>query len=364
MLERCKITALQTTMLMMSAILPTAIIYLPSLIYREATRDAWASVILVTVFGLVVAAIVTGLGLRFPDMTIIQYSELLAGKVVGKAIGLVFIAFFIFINAVILREFTEMYTIMFMPNTPALVFSIGIVVTSAYIVRGGVEVLARVNEIVLPTAVALSLAIVVLASNNMKLSNLAPMFENGFLPAFRGAYVAALFFAETVFMLMLIPYLERPSEARLAVRRGIILVGVLQLVAVVAVEAAFGARCARLQFPTVTLTRLVSIRDILERLEPFVMYIWVAGGAVKVGIFLYCSALAASQWLNLRDYRVAVLPIGAVLVVIATVLWRSVNQLIDFISRVMPPYFLAIEVGLPLALLVLALVRGKGAGKR
>jgi spore germination protein KB len=360
--ERGKITAWQTTMLLVSAILPTAIIYLPSLIYREAMRDAWASVIVVTIFGLVAAAIVTGLGLKFPDRTIIQYSELLAGKVVGKAIGLVYIAFFIFINAVVLRELTEMYTIMFMPNTPALVFSIGIAVTSAYIVRGGVEVLARVNEIVLPTAVAMSLAIVALASNNMESANFAPVLENGFLPVFKGAYVAALFFAETVFMLMLIPYLDRPSEAGIAVRRGIILVGILQLIAVVAVGAAFGARCARLQFPTVTLTRLVSIRDILERLEPLVMYIWVAGGAVKVGIFLYCSSLAASQWLNLRDYRVTVLPIGAVIVVLATVLWRSVNQLTDFISRVMPPYFLAIEVGLPLALLVLASLRGRGVG--
>ena len=364
MLERGKITARQTTMLLMVAVLPTAIIYLPSLMYREAMRDTWASVILVTVFGLVAAAIITSLGLRFPDKTIVQYSELLAGKVVGKAIGFVYIAFFIFINAVILRELTEMYTIMFMPNTPALVFSIGIVITSAYIVRGGVKVLARVNEIVLPTGVAMSLTIVALASSTMKLTNFAPMLENGFLPVFRGAYVATLFFAETVFLVMLIPYLDRPSEARSAARRGIILIGVLELVAVVAIEAVFGAGCARLQFPTVTLTRHISIKGVIERLEPFIMYVWVAGGALKVGVFLYCSALAASQWLNLRDYRVVVLPIGAVLVVLATVLWSSVNQLTDFISRVMPPYFLAIEVGLPLALLVLAFLRGRGASDR
>ena len=160
-------------------------------------------------------------------------------------------------------------------------------------------------------------------------------------------------------MLMLIPYLNRPREARGTIFREVAIIGLFQLIAVAAVTAAFGARTARAQFPTLFLARQVSIADLIERVEPFIMLIWVFGGFVKVGVFYYCSVLATAQWLNLKEYKSLVLPTGMLLTVLSVVLWDNVLELAHQIAKVIPPYFLSIEVGLAVARL-----RGKGGGGR
>jgi spore germination protein KB len=83
----------------------------------------------------------------FKDKTIIQYSETIAGRIPGKLIGLIYCGFFIYIDAVILREFADFFTSVFFPETPLVFFSISIILASIYAVRQGLEVIARVNEI-------------------------------------------------------------------------------------------------------------------------------------------------------------------------------------------------------------------------
>ncbi|MTI84317.1 MAG: hypothetical protein FH756_10510 [Firmicutes bacterium] len=67
-----------------------------------------------------------------------------------RLVGLIYVLFFLFTTATIVREFADIFTTNFMLETPLLVFSIGIVIASAYAVRNGLEVFTRVNEIILP----------------------------------------------------------------------------------------------------------------------------------------------------------------------------------------------------------------------
>lgn len=365
MLEDGRISNRQAVLLIVSTILPTSVMFLPAIIYKEAAQDSWMSVILVTAYGVIAGAIIAGLGMRFPDRTIVQYGELVAGRVLGKAIGLLYAVYFLYINTYIVREFAEFLITMFMPETPLLVFSAGIVLASAYAIRCGLEVLARANEIALPVALALLLFIVALISPEMRFENFTPVLEKGILPVLKGAYrPAAIWFAETFVMVMLIPYLNRPQQAKGTIFRGIVIVGLFQLIITVAATATHGARMARLHFPTLIMARQISIADLIERVEPFVMLIWVLGGFVKVGVFYYCCVLATAQWLNLKEYKALVLPTGVLLTVLSMVLWENVLELTRQIAEILLPMAIPIQVGLPLLLLAAARLRGKGGGGR
>jgi len=363
-LEDGKISNRQAVLLIVSTILPTSIMFLPAMIYKEAAQDSWMSVILITAFGVVTGAVIAGLGMMFPNKTIVQYADLVAGRVLGRAIGLLYAVFFLYINTFVIREFAEMFVTMFMPETPLLVFSVGLVIASAYAVRCGLEVLARANEIALPVALGLLLLIVALISPEMQIKNFTPVLEKGFLPVLKGAYPAAVFFTETMVMVMIIPYLNRPQKAKGTIFKGIVIVGLFQLMTMVAVTAVFGARTARAQFPTLILARQVSIADLIERAEPFIMLVWVFGGFLKVGVFYYCCVLATAQWLNLKEYKSLVLPTGVLLTALSVLLWDNVLEMAHQIAEVIPPYFLSIEVGLPLILLAVARLRRKGEGGR
>jgi len=96
MIEKEVISGRQLLLLVFTFIISTATFYLPAYVTLHAGQDGWLSVIVGGTPGVLVVLIVTFLGLRYPEMTPIEYSQIILGKWPGKIIGLIFI-FFIYI---------------------------------------------------------------------------------------------------------------------------------------------------------------------------------------------------------------------------------------------------------------------------
>jgi len=56
-------------------------------------------IVLATVTGIGIALLYTALGLRFPRQTLVQYSQLILGKIPGKTVELLFIWFALHLGA-------------------------------------------------------------------------------------------------------------------------------------------------------------------------------------------------------------------------------------------------------------------------
>lgn len=364
MLEHGKISGRQAVYLLIATIFPTSILFLPHLMYVQARQDAWLSVILVVLFGLAAGEIIARLGRRFPNRTIVEYSPLVAGRLPGALIGLAFAAFFLYINAFIVREFAELFTTNFLPETPVAVFMFSIIAVSVYIVRHGLEVLARVNDIALPVVIILTFFVILLVTPRLSPeANLLPVLEDGLLPVARGALPAGVFFAETFVMLMLIPCLSRPRQARRVIARAVLTIGAFQLLIVLAVIGVLGPLTAETPFPTLHLARRVRIGFFLTNVDPLILLIWITGGLIKITIFLYCATLAAAQILRLKNYGPAAVVNGLILAILAVVLWEDAVELTQQLAAVLP-YFLTLMVGVPALLLLTAVLRRKGVARR
>lgn len=360
MLEGGKITNSAAVCVIIATILPTSTVFLPAIMFKYARQDSWISVVALTFFGFIAALIIAFLGMRFSGRTIIQYSEDIVGKVLGKVIGLVYILSFIYLNAAILREFSNMFNTAFMPETPARVFAVGIVLASAYAVRGGLEVLARTCEFVTPMSLLILVISFIMIYQEIDVMSFLPVLERGFIPILQGTYIATIFFGEVIVMTMVIPFLNRPFKAGRSMVLAVLISGIFQLLITASMIGVFGCFSGSMEFPTLQLVRYIRVADLLDRIEPFIVLIWVAGAIVKVGVLHYCAVLGIAQWLNLKEYHALILPVGALLITLSTILWENVIQLSHIIVSVLPPYGLALEVGLPFVLLVVARLRGMG----
>jgi spore germination protein KB len=372
MLEGGKISGRQAVYLLVVTMLPVSFLFLPHLMYAEARRDAWLSVILVTAFGLVAGEIIGRLAERFPNQTVIGYSRILLGKYLGWAIGLVFAVFYLYVGATALRGFSESVVINFLPWTPVAVFMVATVVVVVYMIRHGLEVLSRVNDLVLPLVLALVIVLLVLTVGvgAVKVENLTPILAEGTFPVVRGAVPAAAFSAMTFVMLMLAPFLVQPEETRAVITRAVLVVGFFQLLLVSASVAVLGGLLEHTVFPVLQLARLVVI-GVIENIDLIILFLWILGGVLKVAVLHYCSTLATAQLLGLKNYGPVAVVNGLILAVLATWFWENVLDLgwEDFIELLHltavqgPPFFLLIQVGLPLLLLAVAIVTGKRVKK-
>ncbi|OPY61110.1 MAG: Spore germination protein YndE [Pelotomaculum sp. PtaU1.Bin065] len=361
MLEGGKIDSKQAIFLMVSLVLPTAFIFVAAGTARLSKQDGWLSILLAVPVGLLIAWLVVNLSLRFPGKTIFQFPEAILGKWPGKAVALLYIWYYINTNSTITQQYSYFLASAYMPETPRIVFELLIVIIAAYAVRNGLEVFTRVNQIVLPIILISVVILIILAAREMDLKKLLPVFiDTGTVPIIKGAVSPALWMGEIVTMAVLIPYLNKAKEAyRIAVTASLIS-AFFMLAVFVAVIAIFNPTVTvGWYYPALNGFRMIHLANFLERMDPFVMVIWVAGVLIKISIFYWAAVLGSAQWLGLKDYRPLILPVGAILLALSAMKHDSIMDLFSTLGASGPPILALHEVVLPLFLLVAAAIRGK-----
>ncbi len=360
MLEGGRISYNQLVLLLILMVAATAVLFVPTITAREAGSDGWISLMIpATLFGVLVVLVVTALGGCFPRQTVFEYLPHLLGPA-GKVVGMAYVFFFLHITSIMVREFADFLVAAFLPETPIIVFSGALVLVCAYGVRLGLEVLGRSAEWVGVLFLGSIGLILLLLLPEFRSKNLLPVMGEGVKPVLRGALAPSAWRGEVVVLLILMPYLNFPGEARKA---GLVAVGalgmLLTLVTVMGVGV-LGGMTAVESFPFFAMARYISVGQFLDRVEAMILVIWVAGGVVKVTAFYYLAVLGAAQTLNLNDYRPLVLPAGALMLAWSIGIHNSSPEMVEWLAKTWPPYAYTFELGIPALLLVLAAARGAG----
>ncbi|HEX7057353.1 MAG TPA: endospore germination permease [Bacilli bacterium] len=366
MIEKGKISSFQMAIMMHPTILATAILLVPSITAKHAKQDLWMSPIWAAVSGIVTAYLAYRLCQLYPQKTLIEYSEALLGRFFGKVLGFMFILFYFYTDGIVLREYGEFVVGTFLPRTPMIVVIGAITLTCAFAVYGGIEVIARSSQIIVPVVVLLFLVIIILLLQDLDWKNMLPVFENGLGPSFKGSIVPQSWFSEYLLISFMLPYLtDRQKGLKWAVLSVLSVMTMLVLVNFTALFL-FGKLTGTLTYPVMVAVRYISLASFLEHLESIVMAIWVSGTFIKICVFYYAIVLGSAQWLKLSDFRPIVLPSGFILMTFSLWTADSLQELVTFLGTTFPFFALTFQLLIPLMMLIFALFRqkfGKGKGK-
>lgn len=360
-----KVSGYQVKVLLITTILGTSIIFVPSIVARSAKQNGWISVLLAGFVGFLVILITTYLGRRFPDKTLIEYSGEIIGRWPGKALGFLYVMFYLITGAVIAREFTNLLNVMFLTNTPAYVITFFLILMGGVAVNKGFEVIARANEFILPLFLGSVILIFLLIGQDIHLNLLIPIMDEGLKPVLEGSVVPIGWFGEASILLILIPYLNAPNESTLAGLKVIAFVAVTQLIVFITTVGVMGHHlAAQHSFSFLNLARYIQVAEFLTRVEPLVMISWVTGVTIKISVFYFVTVVAAAQVLGLKDYRITVIPIGLLFLIISLTFLPNTVQLVHFLEKTWPMFLAApFQIVIPLVLLIIAMVRKKGGAK-
>lgn len=362
MLEKGKISIRQTVLLMVNTVLPTAILSVPAITTGEAMQDAWISILIAAAGGVLIALLLVNLMQRFPNQTLIQYSEDVMGKYIGKIIGLGYIWWFLHTNAIIVREFGDFMITNFMPRTPLLVFNSMLVILAVLAVRSGLEPLGRQSEWIFILNSFILIMIFFFSIIEVRLEYLQPILEEGIVPSLRGAYTPVGWFGEIVTLGMIFPFITQPQRGFRAAVTSQLISGAFLFAGTIITVTTFGPEfSSTFKYPVIDVVRLISLGEFFERIDSLIMIVWVAGVFVKVSVFHYVTVLAAAQWFNLQDYRPLALPLGILIIILSIHLFEGAVDLTNFISVTFAAYALStFELGIPVLLLLTAVIRKKG----
>lgn len=213
MIENGRISSFQMAVMMYPTIVATALLVLPNITAHSAGRDMWLSPFWGAIMGLITVFIAWQLNKLYPKETIIEYSVTICGKWLGKLLGLLFILFYLHVNGIIIREYSDFIVGTFLIKTPSIVVIAGMIFVSGLAVRGGIEVLARCAEFFGPVVTVLFLVIIILLIPVLDPSKLFPMFEHGIKPSLLGAASPQAWFSEYFLIAFLLPYIVDRDQA-------------------------------------------------------------------------------------------------------------------------------------------------------
>lgn len=359
MIERGKISSMQLALMMNPTITATVLLLVPSITAMNAKQDLWISPIWASFTGFLTVFLAYKLHKLYPNETLIEYSELILGKLVGKLIGVAILFFYLHMTGIIVLEYGEFVLETFLPHTPMMVILGSMVLVCALAVYGGIEIIGRCSEMIVPVVFLLYIFIFLLLLKDLNIQNLFPIMESGLTDSFKGSVVPQSWFSEFFLISFFYPYLTDKEKGMKWGFISVFSVVFLMVLTNLTTLLLFGNMTANLTYPVMIATRYISIAGFLEHLESIVMAIWVAGTFVKISVFYYALSLGTAQLLKLSDYRPIVLPLGFLLVLFGIWTAPSLEVLIHFLSTTAPFYFLSFQVAIPIMLLVMALIKNK-----
>ncbi|MBT2664292.1 spore germination protein [Bacillus sp. ISL-4] len=354
-----QITTSQATVIVINFILGTGILTLPrTSVEKVKTSDVWITVILGGLIAMIAGIIIVKLSQQFPEKTFYQYSQEIVGKWVGGLLSLLLVCYFITLCGFHARALVEVTSYFLLEGTPLWAILMPFMWISLYLIRGGINPIARLFEIILPISVILFIIVVFMSFKIFEMDNLRPVLGSGVKPVLKGVKSTALSYTGFEIMLLLIPFMNQPKKAVKAVLVGVSIPLIFYVITVVMVIGALSIDgVVTRTWPTLDLIRSFEVTGLIfERFESLLLVIWIMQMFTCFNIGHYASSLGLSQLFkkNIDPFMYGLLPIIYIIVMFP----KNINDLFklgDMIGNVA----LLLFGLLPLLLLIISRVRRK-----
>ncbi|MBN3554841.1 GerAB/ArcD/ProY family transporter [Fictibacillus nanhaiensis] len=333
----------------------------------DAGRDAWIAILLGMICGMFLFLGYYFLYKQFPEQSLTQYVEILFGKYVGKLFAFLYLMYFMYLAARVLRDFGSLLLSAVFVQTPIIVVNALMIATIVYVLKLGFEVLVRTGEIIFSLVVLLGviLAVLVLSADLMKYNYLLPVLGQGFLPVLKAAFpVTPTFpFGEMVVFTMLFPYLKTTKQTK-ALTVGLIAIllsGVILSVTVAMDIAILGGHVAtHVYFPLLAAVAKINLGEFIQRLDALVVFTLIIGGFFKISVLFYVAVKATQDIFGVKDEKKLIGPIGIVLILSSIVIAANYVEHITEGLKIVPHFIhIPFQVVLPSLFIIVCLMRRK-----
>lgn len=184
-------------------------------VMEEANQDVWISYLIADILGVLIVYFATKTALLYPKHTLIQFSKTILGRFLGTVVVLNYLVQWYSVIGNILRQFADMTITLLLPKTPTWILFLTILLLLVYVTFiGGIEGIGRCAEVFGPIIFLSVVPLIILTIKDFQVLNFLPVFvDTGFMSIWKGALPPLAFYGESVMILMLVSFMEKPEKA-------------------------------------------------------------------------------------------------------------------------------------------------------
>ncbi|WP_058830264.1 GerAB/ArcD/ProY family transporter [Paenibacillus polymyxa] len=334
------------------------LIHAPAQAADHANQHAyWTCVIAAIVLCLPIWAMLR-LKRRFPDQDLMQ-AMVSSHPVLGRVLLAIYLILFLIIFARDLRIITDLVEVVLLPLTPIVVVSLIVLLTMAFMVKGGMSTLVNMTEIFVPLLIVTLLTMPLFFGGNMDFSMLRPYLHPEVDGVIKGSWRMLGYMAD----IMIVPFvISGKSYNGRSAWFGHLLGTAILIMLVLLSELVIGVPIlSRLFYPSYELVRQLQLTDFLDRFDLFVAALTVPTFLTKIGVDLYVTSLAVKRMFAHVWGSLMVWPVGLLGYVCSFMLFSNIVQIYDF-SREWTAVMVIFFVFMPFLLWMMLRPKFKGSG--
>lgn len=327
-----------------------------------AKQDAWISLTVAGVIGLVVTLIVVRVSQLHSSYTLVEFTQRIFGKWVGKLISVLYILVWFSVSADILRIFSFFINQVLFHDTPIWIIAALMVSAMIYInCAGSVEAIARFSEMAGPLLLVGIVITFALNLSNIHPNLLLPVFaDSGVINILKGSLVNASFLGESMMIMMLTPFIANPQKL---LKPTLLAIGIPSLIAIftaVMVITTFGTNISStLVFPYFSMVRFINYLEFIQNLDVWIVFIWIFSVFVKLSIYLFINSYGTARLLGIKNWRVMI-GFAAPVIFTISLVPANVIGMMDYTNFVWIKFIFPIFiVGFPIIFLLVSFIRGR-----
>ncbi|XGY92758.1 endospore germination permease [Bacillus sp. RS11] len=359
-MEKEIISSRQFTIITLLFTVGTAILIIPSSVTSAAKQDAWIATIIGVGLSFLLVKLLVTLGNQTPTLTFTEANEKILGRFFGKLTAIGFILLSFFAAGELLYFIGTFMSTEVMPETPSMAFSLLFGIIIIYAAYQGIEVFARLAEILFPVFILVFIIFVVCISPLINFENVQPILETSkkslFISVIR--FMSICSFPLVVLLILFPSAVNVHKSAQKGFYIGTAIGGIVLIIIVTLCILVLGPELtSNRTFPSYALAQRVSIGNFLQRVEVIMAAMWILSIFIKTFMYFYASVIGIAQICEIKDHRPLIVPIGMTIIGLSQIIHPNIVHSNIYNKEIFPLFSGTIAILLPIILLIAAKIR-------
>lgn len=356
-----KISLRQLAIILFTITYTPALRALPAYTANAAHQAAWLSPLVTLGFFIPIIFLFSSIYKKYREESLMEIMEDILGKLGGKIITILYIILITLLLILNTRNYADKLVATIYPDVNIIVFYVFMLALVAFILRrGGIVILARMNEIIFPILATIFLSLFLLSLRDIRISRLTPISPLDILPVFQANIGVMVIFSYFPFLFLLSNYVNNKEKLKKVCFQTLVILAFLLMALLISTIGVLGQSTIELtQVPYIAAIKQISLFHTLERIESAVISQWIFSDFVIISVLLLSVLNMFKSLFKLSDTKPFIGIYLMITLLAALMLARNAAELELFISTVIFPPTIFLGYVMPVLVYVVGKIRRK-----
>ena len=337
--------------------------FMPILTAPPANQDAWIVLIITFVYILIINAPLLFLMNKFRGMNANEMIETILGKFFGKAVSIIFVAFFTYCYTACMLITAIFINLYIFPETPTWALLLYMVVPISYAAYKGAGTIGRLATFIVPFIILTIIVFFLLGIDQMKLSALQPVLaDSTFLELNEGAFLTGARYSEILIFLVFSFYLKQKSSINKTYAAALGVFAVSFFMILIPTLTVLGVELGKHAWnPYFIYTRQVEGYEFIERVQSLNTLAWFPAALLKLMMYNFMGSYVLSGIVKAKSHKGFVIPISTVGFILCLLPILNKSSTVELLrsDKVFPFIVLPVIFVVPLMMVIVYFLRRK-----